>query len=97
MTDFQDSASAHEEESSGVHSQFRTRLAQEVDKLNDLLGNNLRDLRIPSSGLEIAVGTVLGAVTIRAFTKAWPRLRTPVNTAGYLVGSSPRNELIELA
>jgi hypothetical protein len=32
-----------------------------------------------------ALGTILGTVTVAAFTKAWPRLKSPVTGVGYAV------------
>ena len=44
------------------------------------------DIKVPTDAAETVLGTILGCLTVRAFTKAWPRLETPVSTAGYLVG-----------
>lgn len=44
------------------------------------------DLQFPAGTIETVVGTILGCLTLRAFTKAWPRLETPVSATGYLVG-----------
>ncbi len=46
----------------------------------------IRNLHIPDATTETVLGTILGCLTVRAFTKAWPRLETPVSAAGYAVG-----------
>jgi hypothetical protein len=46
----------------------------------------IEGLKIPGGTTETVVGTILGCLTVRAFTKAWPRLETPVSAAGYVVG-----------
>lgn len=52
-------------------------------------------LEIPAWTTEAAVGTILGCLTVRAFTKAWPRLEKPVNAAGYLVGGYAAYRLVK--
>jgi hypothetical protein len=43
------------------------------------------------------LGTILGCLTLKAFTKAWPRLETPVMAAGYLVGGYAAYRLVKAA
>lgn len=52
-------------------------------------------LQIPAGTTETVVGTILGCLTVRAFTKAWPRLETPVSAAGYLVGGYAAYRLVK--
>jgi len=54
-------------------------------------------LQIPAATTGTVVGTVLGCLTLRAFTKAWPRLETPVKAAGYLVGGYAAYRLAKAA
>jgi uncharacterized membrane protein YkvA (DUF1232 family) len=57
----------------------------------------LESLQIPTKTAGTLVGTILGCLTVKAFTKAWPRLETPVNAAGYVVGGYAAYRLVKAA
>jgi hypothetical protein len=57
----------------------------------------MEKLQIHAGATGGVVGTMLGCLTLKAFTKAWPRLETPVMAAGYLIGSYAAYRLVKAA
>ena len=68
-----------------------------LKKGREAAGQFVEDLQVPTGTAETVVGTILGCLTVRAFATAWPRLRKPVNAAGYLVGGYTAYRLVKAA
>jgi len=70
-------------------------VVQLLKKGPEAAGQFVEDLQVPTGTAETVAGTILGCLTVRAFTKAWPRLQKPVNAAGYLVGGYAAYRLVK--
>jgi hypothetical protein len=72
---------------------FASKLAAGAEAVRDWE----KSLDAPRGTVAMALGTILGTVTVAAFTKAWPKLKTPVVGVGYLVGGYTLYQLVRAA
>jgi hypothetical protein len=56
-----------------------------------------KEAGLPDGGAAVTFGAILGSITVAAFTKAWPSLKTPVVGAGYLVSGYALSRLVRRA
>jgi hypothetical protein len=53
-----------------------------------------KEAGLPDGTAAMTLGAVLGSITVAAFTKAWPTLKTPVAGVGYLVSGYALSRLV---
>lgn len=81
MSDYAESWSHAADSRDWSRDSLTTNLSHGVEAVRDWE----MSLDVPEGTVAVALGTILGTVTVAAFTKAWPRLKSPVTGVGYAV------------
>lgn len=73
---------------------IQQRFGSAIATAGDYVKNWEKEAGLPVGSATVALGCVLGSITVAAFTKAWPTLKTPVAGVGYLVSGYALSRLI---
>ena len=93
----------HEKENASIANENAANptIQQQIDAATRTATDYVKDWQkeagVPGGAVAVTLGAILGSITVAAFTKTWPALKTPVVAAGYLVSGYALSRLVRRA
>jgi hypothetical protein len=97
MIDSHEKGNASMENANTTDPTIQDRIGAAVRTATEYVKEWEKEAGLPDGSAAVTLGAVLGSITIAAFTKAWPTLKTPVVGAGYLVSGYALSSLLRRA
>jgi hypothetical protein len=97
MTEFNERENGKTESHTPADPTIQQQIGAAIRTATDYVKNWQKEAGVPDGAVAVTLGAVLGSITVAAFTKAWPALKTPVVGAGYLVSGYALSRLARRA
>lgn len=76
---------------------IQQRIGSAITTATEYVKNWEKEAGLPDGSAAVTLGAIVGSITVAAFTKAWPTLKTPVVGAGYVVTGYALSRLVRRA